>query len=42
MLIEFQSCSRANIRWKVRKYERDQNIRVDNSKLLDFKDVLSN
>jgi len=33
MLTKFQNCSRANIKWKTRKYERGQDIRVDDLRL---------
>ena len=39
VLMEFQCCSGANMEQEVRKDEKDQDIRVDNLRLLDFKDV---
>jgi len=40
VLTEFWDCSRADMGYKARKSKRNQNIRVDNLRLLDFKNVL--
>ena len=37
MLTELWSCFRDSIIWKARKNERDQDMRVDNPRLLDSK-----
>jgi len=39
VLIEFWDCSEADMELEARKCEKDQNIRVSNLRLLDFKNV---